>query len=226
MGRVKVHLVQVKDVNKPVCSSEICPCSPPEQWRGLVKVLQCDAHMHLLPVGPGVSALASETANEQQREYCFPGGHRSVRFGVRRTGPPISVCTHSVHRGWWPACEKSPSHPEPSPSPGRTGRPGAPGGSPISANAGGKTQESFTVKKPSAWSLFYFKAIIWTSSEGDRQSTRAPQVKVSLQPATDRWSHHTVIWSAFHSCTHTQTHTYSSVHLLNVKTSVGSLKVN
>lgn len=159
MGRVKVHLVQVKDVNKPVCSSEICPCSPPEQWRGLVKVLQCDAHMHLLPVGPGVSALASETANEQQREYCFPGGHRSVRFGVRRTGPPISVCTHSVHRGWWPACEKSPSHPEPSPSPGRTGRPGAPGGSPISANAGGKTQESFTVKKPSAWSLCILKPL-------------------------------------------------------------------
>lgn len=61
--------------------------------------------------------------------------------GVRRRAPPISVCTRSVHRGWWPASGTSPSRPEPSPSPGRTGTPGAPGESPTSATAGDDNTE-------------------------------------------------------------------------------------
>lgn len=66
-------------------------------------------------------------------------------LGVRRRELPIFVCTHSVHRGWWPAFEKSPSHPEPSPSPDRTERRGAPSESPISATAGGKKRTNNTV---------------------------------------------------------------------------------
>lgn len=61
---------------------------------------------------------------------------------VRRRGLPISVCRRSVHRGWWPAFEKSPSRPEPSPSPGRTETPGAPSESQTSAIAATNRQSS------------------------------------------------------------------------------------
>lgn len=47
-----------------------------------------------------------------------------------------------------------------------------------------------TVEKQAARTWFSFKAMIGSSPEGDRQTTG---VKVSLQPATDRWSHHTGI---------------------------------
>lgn len=73
--------------------------------------------------------------------------------GVRRMGLPISVCTHSVHRGWWPAFERSPSRPEPSPSPDRTERRGAPSESQTSATAGGKTHKIMLSTHCVRWTL-------------------------------------------------------------------------
>lgn len=55
------------------------------------------ALMLLLPAGPGVSPSVSETANEQRREYCFPGGHRLVRLGQENGTSHLCVYALSSH---------------------------------------------------------------------------------------------------------------------------------
>lgn len=210
-GRLKVHLVQVKCEQTCQLLRNLLLLS---SWRFCSATLTCIC-----------SWLDQESLLLDSRQPATGRGHRWVWFGVRRTGPPISVCTRSVHRGWWPACEKSPSHPEPSPSPGRTGTPGAPGGSPTSANAGGKAKQSSPAQKPTEWFFFYyyFKALIWPISEGDRQDQRPSSQRV-ITTATARGSHYTVISSAVES---RRTHTLSGAQmLLTVKMSVGSLREN
>lgn len=92
--------------------------------------------MHLHSVRAAVSAQVFEAVMGDGAG--FSGRWKVTGSGVRRKGPPISVCTRSVHTGWWPASERSPSRPEPSPSPDRTERRGAPSVSPTSATAGGE----------------------------------------------------------------------------------------
>lgn len=135
MGGLRCTWLKSEGVNEPVSSSGICSCSPAEAWpRSCSTTLTCSCSRL-----DQESLLRSQTPTSSRERP--PLGLVRAWSGVRRTGPPISVCRRSAHRGWWPACGRSPSHPEPSPSPGRTGTPGAPGGSPTSANAGGETQQ-------------------------------------------------------------------------------------